>query len=966
LEDRLFNEINADILAGIGNIHEWYAKKISGYKIGKENLCPLHGDKEPSLKIFENGGYRCKGCNRAGGGPVHFLAELSGRTHDFLSVQKEMYHKYVHREIPQVALDKLRKQLTDEIVERLSEERGYTREVLDHFGIGWTEEGGRLTIPVQNRAGWPISVIVYDVFGHRKEGVKFPKVRPLLADMPIGDLWPAHVLDQHLVAVLCEGYGDTICALSHGFPGVTAGGTHNRIKSRDLMYLKKKEIYIAFDGDDAGREGARARAEQILIANDKARLKVLSLPEGSDVTSFLVENGKEAFEQLIESTPWYEPMKPIHLSSNLLLEGQSEGEGKSVAVEIPFVPLRDVVSEDWFGKTIKTEATVIGKSSQTVTFPRRIRLKCSRPRKKCVDAGTCPMVRDFQHEYHIELDTGDPWLLKFAEASNSVVKKLTCELMGLSSYCPISVDILSTYVASKVLVTTPVKFNRSLRSESTHMNLFAYYFSPYVSMNSPYLFQGYIHRHPADSTTVGVFPKAEPVTMGLGAFEVTDRVVERLMPMLPPAGDLWDYLMDYYQHCAMSLSRIWERPITHMAADLVFFSPVSFYFSDKFVRKASLDALIIGDPRCGKNEIAEGFMRYYEHGELVCGENLTLVNLLGGIQLIANYNGPAWGRIPMRNRDTLIIDEASALPEDAIGHLSEVRHAGIASINKASTNVCTDALTGLLWLSNPRNKMLLSEQHNAIKAILELGGAPEDVARWDYAHTVAINEVKSDVINRRHPTCEHKFTKDQYHTLILWIKSRQPEQIVFTDEATDAILAGALDLGERYHPKGFLIQAENAREKIAKIAAAIAGKLWSTDETHEKLVIRDHHVTCAIRFLRTLYDSKTLGYISFTEEQRYFEHLNEDFLDELFLSVASERDIPVSEIVKGLQGYDHLSKEHFATMFGIDRFNASAFANGLSRARAIKFVYNHYVKTELFRDYLTKRDANGFKRMGPV
>jgi hypothetical protein len=83
---------------------------------------------------------------------------------------------------------------------------------------------------------------------------------------------------------IVEGEADAVALLSVGMPGVVCiGGTDQAAEFG--RHFKGKTLYVLFDGDDAGRAGARAFALAALSAG-ALRVNVGALPEGEDPESF--------------------------------------------------------------------------------------------------------------------------------------------------------------------------------------------------------------------------------------------------------------------------------------------------------------------------------------------------------------------------------------------------------------------------------------------------------------------------------------------------------------------------------------------------------------------------------------------------------------------------------------------------------------------------------------------------------
>jgi hypothetical protein len=478
-----------------------------------------------------------------------------------------------------------------------------------------------------------------------------------------------------------------------------------------------------------------------------------------------------------------------------------------------------------------------------------------------------------------------------------------------------------------------------------------------VNANSIYIFKGYTVTHPKSGVQLPLLYEALPISTQLDSFEVNDAVVGLLDPFKMIAKeDLWAGLMEYYDHLARTVTGIWGRPVTHMAADLVFFSPVSFYFQGGYVRKGSLDAIIFGDTRCGKGAIAEGLQRFYQVGEVISGENCTMMTLMGGIKRENSFSGVAWGRMALRHRDTVIIDEMSGIHKDDIGRLSRIRSEGIANIDKYALHQSANANVGIIWLTNPRDSGRLLRTYNyGMEALHSLQPKTEDMARFDYAHAVAVGEVSAELINKvieNDPqACKH--TTQQCNTLITWTKSRKPSEIRFTVGAVEYILNMAMRLGSIYSTSVPLLLAENARIKLAKISAAIAARIWNTMPGNPNVLVVDEKCAqCTVRFLETIYKSETMGYFNFSEVEKKSKEIDFDKLERVFKDACGTADLTMSNLCQKIMMDNQIVEKDIKLLFGEDELAVKAFMSGLKRANALLRVYNYYVKQEGFIKWL--------------
>jgi hypothetical protein len=84
---------------------------------------------------------------------------------------------------------------------------------------------------------------------------------------------------------------------------------------------------------------------------------------------------------------------------------------------------------------------------------------------------------------------------------------------------------------------------------------------------------------------------------------------------------------------------------------------------------------------------------------------------------------------------------------------------------------------------------------------------------------------------------------------------------VWEEGTEDYVLDAAKDIGSRYVAEPPLIQIENARIKLARIAVAVAARTFSCDETGELVVVGNQHVDAAVQLLDTLYGTERFGYL---------------------------------------------------------------------------------------------------------
>lgn len=106
-------------------------------------------------------------------------------------------------------------------------------------------------------------------------------------------------------ALIVEGQIDALRLIHNGFDYTVAGqGTaFGEDHVRELLQLGVAQVFLALDGDTAGREAAVKIGH--LFQKKGVEVFVVDLPSGADPDSLLRERGKEVFSQLLEQGRQY-------------------------------------------------------------------------------------------------------------------------------------------------------------------------------------------------------------------------------------------------------------------------------------------------------------------------------------------------------------------------------------------------------------------------------------------------------------------------------------------------------------------------------------------------------------------------------------------------------------------------------------------------------------------------------------
>ncbi len=332
---------------------------------GFVGLCPWHDDSRPSLQINpERQTYRCWVCND-GGDVFKFLMQMEklefrealehlaeragipmtrGRS-GASGARKADFHKALNW-----AADRYRDYLQSSPDARAAREylttRGLTEDTIQRFGLGFAPDSWDWLLKEASAAGIGTDILAatgmaverQDASGHydRFRGrIIFPIRDPMSRCVAFGGRVlpeaksdaksdPAKYINSPETpvfskssmlyglesareamgktrrAVVVEGYTDCLAARQAGIDDVVAVlGTALGEKHAKLLRRYVDRIVIVLDGDDAGRK----RTDEILdvLLAEPIDLRIARLPSGIDPCDFILDQGRDAFETMLES-----------------------------------------------------------------------------------------------------------------------------------------------------------------------------------------------------------------------------------------------------------------------------------------------------------------------------------------------------------------------------------------------------------------------------------------------------------------------------------------------------------------------------------------------------------------------------------------------------------------------------------------------------------------------------------------
>ena len=925
--------------------------------------CPFHDDKTPSANVNEQSGlWSCHTCDK-GGSPIDFLMEQGQTFKQALDAISEMagLEPSTSRQTPRSTQNghagppspagrsalsptsTTKGKLTEanvtgwheaalrnvDLMQWFHEHRGFTDETIARFQLGW--DGQRVTIPVRDAEGKLVNVRRY-LRGSAGEQGKMIALMSGGGPDVVTRVFPGDPMPDEVLLV--EGEWDAMLAQQHGFTGarsMTAGaGIWNPTWTPDFA---GRTVVIAYDNDEAGQKGTLKVARTLASAGVTVRtLAIPNLPPKGDVTDFFVEQGRsvEELRALIADAPPF------------LIAPEVSSEPDAVRV-----PLHKASAAEYRGVRQELPVVVSGKAMTPYTIPYRYTVTCDMGNKRL--CGICPML-EVNGQRKVTLTADDAAVLSLISVSSSEQAKALKKIAKALDACnrP-QIDVEEAINVEELRLIPEIDTAVDMSGGDTeYVGRTGYFLGHGLLPNRSYRMRGYAQPHPKSQATVHLLSEAEPAQDNISAFSMTPDLLATLNVF--QSEDPAAAFRRVYDDFADSVHRIRDRFDMQVAYDLVWHSVIGFYFNGAYVRRGWVEAMVMGDSGQGKSEMVTNLLHHYGLGERVQGEITSGAGLLGGLEKMGDSWILSWGRIPLNDKRLLIIDEAQGLHSSQIESMSDVRASGVAEITKIRTER-TNARCRIIWLANPISGYTLAQHNQGVLAIKELFKKPEDIRRLDFAITVASGDVDyAKSINVRHDAAaEPRYSADLSRALVLWAWSRRPDQITFTPEATDAILAAATDMGSRYHAAIPLVEPSDQRLKLARLSVAAACRTFSTDDG-ERVVVTVDHVRFIVAFLERVYNARSMAYGEFSEQQRKGESLTPD--EEAVIRATIEAWPKATEAVDFFRQAGVFKKSELIDVVGWEEVEAKMALRVLASHRLIRPTREGFRKTPAFIAYL--------------
>lgn len=511
-------------------IKEFYNKHLDMSKstLSGDELrvsCPYHDDKDPSFSVnLATGMYKCfvADCKLFDGGNVtKFLAiiedipmndaaqRILDDTKEEVAAPSEEVKTKPTKEFPFTQEHINQRQLALEndsnLREDLIEKTKWTVETIKRFEIGFDRASQRFWIPIKenNRL---VNIRRYAPDGDPKvvNVTGFGEAR----------LFPYSNLEEREI-FLMEGEKDCILANQHGFNAITITSGAGTFKSNWKQHFVDKDVIICYDIDEAGKDGAKRVADNLVDVARSTRIINLPItePHNGDYTDYITQGATPVdFRALVDGT---DRLAIEHAGPINILD------------EVFETTLDQLAERKMFYKRVKTNVRVISKDSSPAIIPKEITVTCNHDNGKACFACS---VGDKGNRDSVKIDETMPEILQLIECTTKERKNIIREIFripGCKKFKIRETDHQSITRCSVIPSIDEIKFDQKTQNQK-YVERELLFLEKNLEANMDYEIEIIAMPDPKDQSLVHLGYKVKPSDSSIEEFRMTDKLKKEL------------------------------------------------------------------------------------------------------------------------------------------------------------------------------------------------------------------------------------------------------------------------------------------------------------------------------------------------------------------------------------------------------------------------------------------------------
>lgn len=616
---------------------------------------------------------------------------------------------------------------------------------------------------------------------------------------------------------------------------------------------------------------------------------------------------------------------------------------------------------------VRTNVMVAGMRATPYIVPSKIEYHCW-GRQGCKKYW-CPMFDIPSGTAYKDLGVNDRELIQMAGSGDDNIKGILRELSGIPNCTKYNTEVVEQTNIVEMLVIPMAENGQEITEESVNegkyvlRKVYAVGSLP-ISENKYYQITGYVFAHPKTQEATILVQDAKPLQDVVESFKLTDAVREQLAVFQPAdysAAAIEEKLAALCADLTYNVTHIVERDEALLGVLLTYHSILRFNvpWNTQPVR-GWLEFKIVGDTGTGKSEMIDKLMKFTGLGTRVNAESTSRTGLTYKMEQTGASGAwyIVWGAWPLSDKELIWIDEDTGIQKDEYGEMTLARSDGKLEVKKAVTAE-TPCRVRAVMSGNPPGGKRLANYGQGVEVLKDIFNN-EDIRRFDFAAFLRSSDVDPEQYNQKLGHFPSFINAEALKNSILFAWSRKPEHVIFTDDTIEKILEVATELSKIYGNATDvpLVSPSDQRNKVARLAVALAALTHSVDESGERIQVWPGHVEFIGAYLKELYNAPGCGLNYYARLAIREEEMTEELYDKITANLKGmdwlKNDSKFFDFIKLFAQQKYLRLGDMEAMLAVDKEEIKELIKRLTKMRMVQMTSGGYRKTPRFNAYIGK------------
>lgn len=616
---------------------------------------------------------------------------------------------------------------------------------------------------------------------------------------------------------------------------------------------------------------------------------------------------------------------------------------------------------------VRTNVMVAGMRATPYIVPSKIEYHCW-GRKGCKKYW-CPLFDIPTGTAYKDLGVNDRELIQMAGSGDDNIKGILRELSGIPNCTKYNTEVVEQTNIVEMLVIPMAENGQEITEESVNegkyvlRKVYAVGSLP-ISENKYYQITGYVFAHPKTQEATILVQDAKPLQDVVESFKLTDAVREQLAVFQPAdysAAAIEEKLAALCADLTYNVTHIVERDEALLGVLLTYHSILRFNvpWNTQPVR-GWLEFKIVGDTGTGKSEMIDKLMKFTGLGTRVNAESTSRTGLTYKMEQTGASGAwyIVWGAWPLSDKELIWIDEDTGIQKDEYGEMTLARSDGKLEVKKAVTAE-TPCRVRAVMSGNPPGGKRLANYGQGVEVLKDIFNN-EDIRRFDFAAFLRSSDVDPEQYNQKLGHFPSFINAEALKNSILFAWSRKPEHVIFTDDTIEKILEVATELSKIYGNATDvpLVSPSDQRNKVARLAVALAALTHSVDESGERIQVWPGHVEFIGAYLKELYNAPGCGLNYYARLAIREEEMTDELYDKITANLKGmdwlKNDSKFFDFIKLFAQQKYLRLGDMEAMLAVDKEEIKELIKRLTKMRMVQMTSGGYRKTPRFNAYIGK------------